>query len=133
MNLTQNDILGMDSRAKNDKDSDDEEEDNEMDINEVEGYNTNWTLRKCCAKFLDKISTIFAQSVLDVIKPYLEENMQNTDWNVKERSILALGAIAAGCSSHLKQHLSVLVPFLIRELQNPHKLVRAITSWTLSR
>jgi transportin-1 len=33
----------------------------------------------------------------------------------------------------LKQHLSTLIPFLIRELQHPQKLVRAISLWTLSR
>jgi hypothetical protein len=52
-------------------------------IEDVEGYNSNWTLRKCCAKFLDKLAHIFPEGVLEVIKPYLEENMQNSDWNVK--------------------------------------------------
>jgi transportin-1 len=131
MNLTQNDILGLDSKSKEDKD--DDEEDDSVDTSQIEGYNSNWTLRKCCAKFLDKLAHIFPEQVLEIIKPYLEENMQNSEWYVKERSILALGAIANGCNNILKQHLSALIPFLIRELQNPHKLVRAISSWTLSR
>jgi transportin-1 len=46
---------------------------------------------------------------------------------------LALGAIANGCNSVLKQHLNALIPFLTNELQNPNKMVRAISSWTLSR
>jgi transportin-1 len=134
MNLAPNDINGMDNKSKTESHHDeDQDESTQCDTSVIEGYNPNWTLRQCCAKFLDKISALFPEPVLDVIKPYLQDNMQNSEWNVKERSILALGAIANGCNSLLKQHLSALIPFLIRELQNPHKLVRAISLWTLSR
>lgn len=51
----------------------------------------------------------------------------------RERTILALGAIAIGSYEYLRPHLSNLVLFLINELNNHNKLVRCISIWTLSR
>jgi transportin-1 len=140
MKLTPNDISGMENKnKKEDKDNREgstlELEDLEEieEVKDVEGYNTNWTLRKCCSKLLDKLSSIYPDEVYAYIKPYLETDMQNTDWLVKERSILALGAVGIGCYNLLKVHLSVLITFLIRELHHPNKLVRAIACWTVSR
>ena len=78
MNLTANDICGIDSKIYSEKNDDDEEK-----VIEAESYNPNWTLRKCCSKFLDRLSYIYPRQVLEVIKPHLEENMQNSNWNIK--------------------------------------------------
>lgn len=80
MNLTPNDICGYDSRTKEEKEEDEEDE---VDVEEAENYNSNWTLRKCCSKFLDRLSHAFPKQVLEIIKPHLEENMQNVEWNIK--------------------------------------------------
>jgi hypothetical protein len=111
------------------------EEDDDINLDEeMEGYNPNWTLRKCCSKIIDKISHLFSAKLFDIIKPILENDMQHSEWIVKERSILALGACAVGLYPWLKSCLSTtLLPFLIRELSHPHRLVRAIALWTLSR
>jgi transportin-1 len=141
MRLTPNDISGLDSRFQSSKSNNlsklkDRDEDNDEDIEDdenVEGYNPNWTLRKCCSKFIDKLSNIFPQHVFEIIKPVLENDIQHPEWIIKERSILCLGAIGIGCYPYLKPHLSNLISFLIKELQHPNKLVRAISCWTLSR
>jgi len=52
---------------------------------------------------------------------------------LRERIILALGAIGIGSYQYLKPHLNNLVVFLINEINNNNKLIRAITLWTLSR
>lgn len=154
MKLTPNDICGLECKIKttesssktreieienkkgmdeNGKQEDEDGNDDDEEDTEGEGYNPNWTLRKCCSKLLDKLSRIFHDIITDTVKPFLEADMQDPDWVVKERSILALGAIAEGGYNNLKHHLSTLAPFLIRELQHPNKLVRAISCWTLSR
>jgi transportin-1 len=111
------------------------QEEEDIDIDEdSEGYNPNFTLRKCCSKILDRLSHIYSAKLYDIIKPILENDMQSQDWLVKERSILGLGACAVGLYPYLKACLSItLLPFLVRELSHPHKLVRAIALWTLSR
>jgi transportin-1 len=96
-------------------------------------YNPNWTLRKCCSKVLDKLSTIFPEIVIDVLQPYLENSMQSPEWIIKERSILVLGAIGVGCYDILKPNLNNLIDYLIKELNHQNKLVKAIACWTISR
>jgi hypothetical protein len=81
MNLTPNDISGYDNKLKEEDNK--EEEDEEINVEDAENYNPNWTLRKCCSKFIDRLSHVYPKQVLDIIKPHLEENMQNNNWNVK--------------------------------------------------
>ena len=50
---------------------------------EIEGYNPNWTLRKCCSKLLDNLSNLYPNNVYDVIKTLLESDIQNNDWLIK--------------------------------------------------
>lgn len=56
-----------------------------LKINELNyiGYKENMTLRKCCARILDKLSTVFPQAVYDVLKVILEVDLKNTDWIIK--------------------------------------------------
>ena len=97
------------------------------------GYNPDQTLRKKCSRILDKLSYLYPQETFYAIRPILENEIQSTEDMVKERSILAFGAIANGSYQHVIGHLRRLIPFLIRELQHPNKFVRAIACWTLSR
>jgi transportin-1 len=97
------------------------------------GYNPDQTLRKKCSRILDKLSHLFPQETFCAIRPLLENDIQSTEDMIKERSILAFGAIANGSYQQVIEHLRRLAPFLIRELQHPNKFVRAIACWTLSR
>jgi transportin-1 len=121
--------------SQNNEKFDANQEDGDIDFDEdSEGYNPNFTLRKCCSKILDRLSHMYPAKLYEIIKPILENDIQSQDWLIKERSILGLGACAEGLYSLLKACLSItLLPFLVRELTHPHKLVRAIALWTLSR
>lgn len=140
--LTQNDMCSLDVENKEYSSKDKlqlEEEDgdenfvDELDEECAKSYNPSWTLRKCCSKILDKLSIEFSETVFEVLKPYLENDMQDNDWIIKERSILVLGAIGIGSSEYLKPHLNNLLRYLIGELVHQNKLVRAISCWTISR
>ena len=39
------------------------------------------------------------------------------DWKLKESAILALGAIAEGCSESIRPYLSAIIPYLIKMLE----------------
>jgi len=105
----------------------------EIDEEAAESNNPNWTLRKCCSKLLDKLSSEFPHIVFDVLRPFLETDIQHKDWIIKERSILVFGAIGVGQYESVKPHLNNLLRYLIGEFVHPNKLVRAISCWTLSR
>lgn len=104
---------------------------------ELEGYDEDpeekWNLRKCSAAALDVLSTVFHQTVFDLILPYLKESLTSSEWPVREASVLALGAVATGCLDAVTPHLPELVPFLLSLLNDPEPQVRQITCWTLGR
>ena len=81
---------------------DDEDEENEDDDDDDDDPFADWTVRKCCAAALDMIASTFEAEILPILLPYLQKELESTDWKHREAGILALGAIAEGeCSLHL--------------------------------
>lgn len=129
MKLTESDINYLDNKfqvekATNDSNSNEEDDDD---------YNSESTLRKSCSRILDNLSNIYPAETFQNMKLILENDIQSEEDIIKERSILALGAISIGSYQQVSNHLVTLIPFLIRELQHPNKYIRTITCWTLSR
>ena len=89
--------------------------------------------RRCSAAALDVLSNVLHEALLPVLLPLLKEMLFDSDWLVKESAILALGAVAEGCSEGISVHLGELIPYLITCLSDSKALVRSITCWTLSR
>lgn len=92
MKLTPHDICGMGNKQKKERedinvnpDSDDSQENDKENLNteDLEGYNPNWTLRKCCSRVLDNLSNIYPEQVYEILRTYLENDMQHDDWLVK--------------------------------------------------
>ncbi|KAI1726802.1 HEAT-like repeat domain-containing protein [Ditylenchus destructor] len=113
------------SAASSKGDDDDEDDDDDS--------STEWNLRKCAAASLDVLSGIFGDPFLDHLLPILKDTLFHQRWDIKESGILALGAVAEGCTSGMTPHLPELIPYLINTLQDGKALVRSITCWTLSR
>lgn len=133
MKLTEKDINYLDNKfqlekpPKNDNNSTEEVGHDELE------YNPESTLRKTCSRILDNCSCQFPTETFQNICPFLESDIQSDEDVIKERSILALGAIAQGSYQQIITHLRTLIPFLVRELQHPNKYIRTIACWTLSR
>jgi len=83
--LTNNDLcsieLGENISKKDEKQENDEDDDTTADDNE--GYNVNWTLRKCGSKLLDKLSYAYKDSLINILRKGLEEGMQSKNWKIK--------------------------------------------------
>jgi len=109
------------------------DDDDEGGEGEEDDASTEWNLRKCAAASLDVLSGIFGDPFLDHLLPILKECLFHEQWEMKESAILALGAVAEGCTNGMTPHLSELIPYLINSLQDQRALVRSITCWTLSR
>uniref|UniRef100_A0A5S6Q7W0 Transportin-1 n=1 Tax=Trichuris muris TaxID=70415 RepID=A0A5S6Q7W0_TRIMR len=96
-------------------------------------YSSGWNIRKCAAASLDVFASLFGRDLLPTIIPILDSGLRHEDWLVKEATILALGAIAEGCTNSLAPHLPTLVPYLIECMNDQLVLIRSICCWTLSR
>jgi len=92
-----------------------------------------WTLRKCSATALDKLSTLFGDELLQHILPLIEQRIQSLEWKRRESAVLVLGAISGGCRSGLRPHLDAILEQLLACAADPEALVRAISCWALSR
>lgn len=110
----------------------DEDDDNNDDSDEVE----EWNLRRVSAVALDDIAEYFGDRILDMVLQVIDQRMQpSEDWRQLEAAILALGAVAEGCSEGLKPYLDVITNRLLDILENPgtHFLVAVIATWALRR
>merc|ERR1719491_2650804 len=95
-------------------DDDDESDDDDLDDD------NEWTLRKCSAASLDALAEMYgANNTLPNLLPALQEGLGHNDQWVREASILALGAVADGCSAEIAPHMPQIHPFLVQQLTEP--------------
>lgn len=92
-----------------------------------------WTLRKCSAAGLDKLSTLFGNELLQYVLPVIQQKIQSPLWKERESAVLVLGAISDGCHSGLEPHLDGILQQLLARAADPDPLVRVIACWALSR
>jgi hypothetical protein len=95
--------------------------------------NNEQSLRRRCALTLETLGTIYPQETFTAVRNIIENDIQSKNNSIKERSLLAFGAIAKGCYFQVFSHLNQLIHFIIRELQHTCKYIRAISCWTLSK
>ncbi|KAL2912933.1 hypothetical protein HK105_207604 [Polyrhizophydium stewartii] len=113
--------------GNDDFDDEDDGDDGDDDVD------NEWNVRKCSAASIDVMATVFRDSLLPVLLPLLKDQLSSAEWSHREAGILALGAIAEGCSVGMIPHLPSLVPMLLATLKDKKPLVRSITCWTLGR
>lgn len=130
---------GANGSAQDSKDDDDELSEGEIeeydDDDDDFGFDAEeqWNLRKCSAAALDVLATSFGRPVFDVSLPYLQQNLESTDWPNREAAVLSLGAISEGCMEAILPDLPNLTKYLLKLLDDTEPVVRQITCWTLGR
>ena len=62
-----------------------------------------------------------------------QARLAQPEWRLRESAILALGAVAEGCSAGLVGMAPQIVQALLPVLADPRPLVRSIACWTLGR
>jgi transportin-1 len=122
-------VHGQDDKETNE----DDEDDDDYDEDDEEDYDDEWNIRKCCAAALDTYATAFGDDLLTDLIPCVNQMLNNSDWTIQEAGILALGAVAQGCSTGMKAHLPGVISHFLAMLNHERPLLRSITSWTLSR
>mmetsp|Transcript_3483 Transcript_3483/g.6713 ORF Transcript_3483/g.6713 Transcript_3483/m.6713 type:complete len:1018 (+) Transcript_3483:120-3173(+) len=121
-------IFHTSSAKRGGDESDDEGEDPDED--------NDWNVRKCSAASLDCLSSMYGPEViLPPLLPGLKESLEHSDEWIREAGVLALGAIADGCSEAMVEHMGQLHPFLMAQLTDPSSIpqLKSIAAWCLGR
>lgn len=124
-------------KPSDDDDSEIEESDDEDEFDDMDG--NEWTLRKCSAASLDSLASMFGgEAILPPLLPILQQGFASNDQWIQEATILALGAIAEGCTEEIEPHLHQLHPYLMSILARPETpenipQIKCIAAWTISR
>ena len=122
--------LGEGAGGEQGRDGGDDDEYYDDDDDEA----AQWNLRKSSANGLDVMSNLFGDDLLPMILPVVEQRLRDANWRLRESAILALGAVAEGCSGGLAQYVPQLIEFLVPSLDDARgPMVRSIACWTLSR
>ncbi|KAI7864176.1 armadillo-type protein [Spinellus fusiger] len=122
-----------DNKSEEREDDDFDDDDDEDDDFDDDEFYSEWTLRKCSAAALDRLSTAYPEDLVKVLLPLVHQNLFSTDWKEREAGILALGAVAEGGMESIASHLPGLISFLLQSLNDTKPLVRSITCWAMGR
>jgi transportin-1 len=94
-----------------------------------------WTVRKAAGNALTELAKVIdAELALPVMLPLLQRSLSSPAWLEREAAVLALGALAAGYTDALDEHLPRLLPFLLEQCAPPQPShVRVTAMWALGR
>ena len=79
-NDSESNINALKKLSINKKNLDKLDIDEDIDYLEYFVYNSYWTLRKCSSNLLDKISCLYSLTTFFILKPFLEVDLQSSDW-----------------------------------------------------
>ena len=85
---------------------------------------------------IQKLSLVVDDSIVEIVMPYVSQNIQQTEWRQVEAATLIFGSILEGRDPEgpIKEALSgQVVPFLLRQMSYEHPLIKDTTAWCLGR
>ena len=94
----------------------------------------SWNIAMAGATCLDLVAQTIGDPAVDLTIPFIQANIQNPNWRLKEASIMAFGSIVDGPSTEkLTPIVSAAIPVLVGCMQDPSELVRDTSAWTIGR
>ena len=94
----------------------------------------NWNISMAAATCLEAIARTIDDKVVDLVLPFVTQNINNSNWRLKEAAVMAFGMILDGPSSDkLSPIVMQAMPILINCLKDPHALVRDTSAWTIGK
>ncbi len=94
----------------------------------------SWNIATASAALLEAMARTIDDKIVDLVLPFITNNIMNHDWHLKEASIMAFGVILDGPSEAKISPLVVqALPVLIGSLKDTTPLVRDTTAWTIGK
>jgi importin subunit beta-1 len=96
--------------------------------------NDVWDIATASAKLLESIALTIADSVVDLVVPFISQNINSADWRLKEASLMAFAVILDGPSeARLSPFISQAMSILINCLMDQNILVRDTSAWAIAK
>jgi importin subunit beta-1 len=94
----------------------------------------SWNISTAAATLLEGISRNLEDAVVELVLPFVMQNINNTNWRLKEAALMAFGMILDGPSHEKLAPLVVqAMHILITCLGDRTTLVRDTSAWTIAR
>lgn len=93
-----------------------------------------WNISMASATLMESMARTIEDSIVDMVLPFVTQNINNTNWHFKEAAIMAFGMILDGpTSTKLQPLVAQAMPLLINCLKDANTLVRDTSAWTIGR
>lgn len=94
----------------------------------------SWTISMAAATLVEGIARTIQDTIVDLVLPFVTQNISNGNWRLKEAALMAFGMILDGPSGDRLSPLIVqAMPILITCLRDANTLVRDTSAWTIGR
>lgn len=94
----------------------------------------SWNISMAAAACLEAIARTICDKIVDFVLPFVTQNINNTNWRLKEAAVMAFGMILDGPSDDkLSPIVMQAMPILINCLKDQNTLVRETSAWTIGR
>ena len=104
-------------------------QDEEADIDD-EHYNVSMAAAMC----LSLVAQTIEDLVVPVIMPFVQQNIQNENWRLREAATMAFACILDGTSADaIGPVVNQSIPVLLNALSDSHVLVRDTSAYTIGR
>lgn len=94
----------------------------------------DWNKSMAAGTCLSLLAQCVHDDIVAPVVPFIEQNVRNGDWRMREASVMAFGSILEGPTSAILQSLvSQALPVIIEMTQDPVVQVKDTVAWTLGR
>jgi len=92
-----------------------------------------WNVAMSAGTCLSLIATTVGDDVVPYVVPFVQHNINNANWKLREAATLAFGAILEGPTKEIPTLITQALPLLLAHMKDPNTLVKDTTAWTLGR
>eukprot|EP01089_Gocevia_fonbrunei_P015548 TRINITY_DN456_c0_g1_i1.p1 TRINITY_DN456_c0_g1~~TRINITY_DN456_c0_g1_i1.p1 ORF type:complete len:855 (-),score=233.22 TRINITY_DN456_c0_g1_i1:89-2653(-) len=95
-----------------------------------------WNVATAAGNCLSLIASTVTDEIVQYVMPFVQKNIAQQDWHLREAAVLAFGSILEGPRAPMIKELvkeAATPNVLLSKLKDPVVLVRDTTAWTLGR
>lgn len=103
-------------------------------VKQSEDDDEDWNIAKAAGNCVEGIARIVRDNVVDLVLPFITQNINNANWRQKEAAVAVFGLILDGPSdAKLSPLIFQALPILLNCMKDPTKMVRHTTTWTIGQ